>query len=90
MRSRRRLKKLWPAAYWVGLTRSNSFAPGFPPESACTAADTDTESSGTWALLLLLEPSMLTPMPCSRYPNSFEPVAKPCDNTLLVAPPTET
>ena len=39
----------------------DAFAPGCPLESACTDTDTDVGPSG----YLLLEPSMLTPMPCS-------------------------
>ena len=87
-------KKAWPAAYSLGLRRSNSFSPGLPPESACTDTDTDDGPSGN----LLSEPSMSTPIPCSRYPYnaasdsessvSQQLVVKPCESTLAVALPT--
>ena len=56
-------KKTWPAEKSVGLTRSNSFRPGFPSKStAYTDTDTEVGLSGT----LPSEPSISTPMPCTR------------------------
>ena len=75
-------KKLWPAANSAGLSRSNSFAAGLPPRSACTATDTETGPSGNW----LPEPSMSTPKPSSSYPSVSGPVVKPWESTLLVPP----